>query len=105
MKVVRSGPLPQDIFDEVNATHALAFSSVDGTRLVYIVDRDPQSGLASRGAATLELRFIHTNQRRIRARWLSDPRRRQLALPYRHGRFTLTDDEWNGQAPLAGGKE
>jgi hypothetical protein len=76
--------------------------TIPGQRFTFVAYRDPQLQQARRGGVRLDYRFIKTNERWIRARWLADPRRRHIMLPYRRARrgwFTITDTEWNGAQP------
>jgi hypothetical protein len=84
-------PLPREIFDTVNAETAVVHFDDGRVRVVW---RDPESGIVRKKRPTgLNLRF---RERLVFARWLSDPRRRELRLPWVRGRFVLTDQEWNG---------
>lgn len=83
-------PLPQEIFDAVNADTAVVHFDDGRVRVVW---RDPDSGVVLKKRPTgLDLRF---RERRVFARWVSDERRRELRLPWVRGRFVLSDQEWN----------
>lgn len=108
MKRVRRGPLPDDIFDRVNTESAIVFLPRGQTLIVW---RDPRTWaiggigpvhlVSKRGMCGLDNEFAPRGQGWIRARWLADPRRRELRLTelpsFRRGRrkfFYLTDAQW-----------
>lgn len=98
MSKIQKGPLPPDIFDQVNATHALVFLPTE-TLVVY---RNCGQGLNhgrvyKGGATSLDDEFAPRHQRRIKARWLADPRRRELRLSVSAVPCRLTDAEWEGR--------
>jgi len=113
-RYVRTGPLPPDVFKRVNDTHALVIFNEGCWRRVIVVYRDPSTGVVYKGGVRLDHKFLKTDQRWIRQRWLESQDRRELRLapgddknrnfdqlPFiRQGRrkiFMLTDEQWEGR--------
>ena len=101
MRTIRTGPLPPDIFEWVNATHAVVLLK-DGHCLV--ISRSPRTGQVYKGGAQLDYEFMPTGHRWIKHRWLADSRRRTLhldTLPFHRvcnrRVYMLTDAQWEGR--------
>jgi hypothetical protein len=102
MRIIRKGPLPPDIFEEVNASNAVVFLKDGRCQVIY---RDPMFGMVYNGGAHLEFKYAPHHQRWIKSRWLADLRRRELhldALPRRH--VAAIDDLTNTVVLASGGR-
>jgi hypothetical protein len=67
----RLGPLPQCVIDQINARFAVVLKHG------YIAHIS-ESGEQRRCRPSLELRYRNRGQRCVIARWLADPRRREI---------------------------